>query len=165
MSPAGDVEPFRAIEIGLLARRLTAAGRAVIHLEFGQQFLGEQFMSGEHALEHKAILAAVIDFNVVIAGVDHPETRQTNRFVKFLLDDRVGAMFGAIFQAHAHGAVVFDDDLLHRGIELHLATKTFETLLQTGREIKTTALDQAHLPVCQQREEEQHEPRGHLRQK
>jgi len=34
------VEPFRAIEISGLARRLTAEGRSVLHMEFGQPSMG-----------------------------------------------------------------------------------------------------------------------------
>src|SRR3546814_17444270 len=34
------VEPFRAIEISALARRLSSEGRSVLHMEFGQPSTG-----------------------------------------------------------------------------------------------------------------------------
>src|SRR5439155_5345576 len=61
-------------------------------LERGQQLFGEDFLSGENALEHQTILAAVIHLNVVVARIDHPKARDIQFLVKLLFHYGVGAM-------------------------------------------------------------------------
>src|SRR5947207_12853096 len=52
--------------------RLLAEQFGDADLERWQQWFGERFFAGENAFQHQAILAAVIDLDVVVTRIDHP---------------------------------------------------------------------------------------------
>src|SRR5438552_4167765 len=45
-------------------------------LKCGKQGFGEDVAESQNLLERQSVFAAVIDFDVVVAGIQHPETRQ-----------------------------------------------------------------------------------------
>lgn len=42
------------------------------YVEFRNQLLCQRFASGQNSFEHQAILAAVVDFDVVVTWIHHP---------------------------------------------------------------------------------------------
>src|SRR5437762_13952018 len=63
-----------------------------------QQLFGQHFPSGENALQHQTILAAVIDLHIVVARIDHPEARDIQFLVNLLFHYRIRAMKKQIYE-------------------------------------------------------------------
>ena len=42
-------------------------------MKFRQEMFGEDLASGQDGFEHEAVLGGVIDFDVVVARIDHPQ--------------------------------------------------------------------------------------------
>src|ERR1051325_41627 len=62
------------------------------HLKFRQQFLRKEFAAGQDAFQNQTVGAGMIYFHIVVAGINHPEPRQSHLFVDLFLHDCVRAM-------------------------------------------------------------------------
>src|SRR5205809_982984 len=61
-------------------------------LQRRKELFGQGLFSGKNSFEHQAVLAAVIDLQVVVAWVNHPKTRDVQFLVNLLFRDGVRSM-------------------------------------------------------------------------
>lgn len=61
-------------------------------MECGQEGFGQEFLAGEDPDEPEAVGFGVVDFDVVVARIDHPEARHAKVFIAGLLENGIRLM-------------------------------------------------------------------------
>src|SRR5207247_5261295 len=86
--------PLRLVQIRISRNLLLCQPEELADFQFqpGKQLLDERFVLGEDLFEREPIRTAMVHLDVVVAGIDHPKTRQIALFIKRLFADGVQAM-------------------------------------------------------------------------
>jgi hypothetical protein len=66
------------------------------HAERGEKGLGQDLASGEDGDELEAVGGAVIDFQIIVARIDHPESGDTQIFIEGFFENGIGVMITGV---------------------------------------------------------------------